>query len=203
MEQEKFIETDSFENREAEFVRMYEEDLRGVPVLNDEQVLSVMQDIIKPVTTDEEAKKLQEKLINTYLKKVVSWLKAYEDTAVLMPDLIQDGNMALMETVKDFDYEGALNSDNPVRKLRDTVRKNVLKAAQASVYIQENENNVGYKIEGRVNAVNECAKQLSEEFSGKVTIAQVAEAMEMTEDDIRDIVKLTANKIEYINMSDE
>ncbi len=203
MEQEKFIETDSFENREAEFVRMYEEDLRGVPVLSDEQVLSVMQDIIKPVTTDEEAKKLQEKLINTYLKKVVSWLKAYEDTAVLMPDLIQDGNMALMETVKDFDYEGALNSDNPVRKLRDTVRKNVLKAAQASVYIQENENNVGYKIEGRVNAVNECAKQLSEEFSGKVTIAQVAEAMEMTEDDIRDIVKLTANKIEYINMSDE
>lgn len=193
--------TETVDERDAEFVQMYLDDISAVPVLNDEQIIEVIGKIVSKQRSNEDYKDLKEKLINTFLKNVVSWLKNYDDTAVLMSDLIQEGNMALMEIINSLNYEEIIEANNPIRKFKDTVKKSVLKAAQDSIYLQESENNVGYKVEGRVNAVNECAKKLSEEYGMKVSISQVAKEMEMDEDEVREIVELSANKIEYIDVT--
>ncbi len=184
------------ENREDEFVRLYQADLKDLPVLSEEELLEVM----KRLATDKN-KADMEAIINTFLKDVVRWVKNYREGAVLMTDLIQEGNMGLMEGVESFDYGQALNLENPVKKLRDFLRKSVIKAVQDAIYTQESENNVGYKISGRVNAVNDCARELAEDLGRKVTMEEVAEKMDMTFDEIKEIVDFSSNKIEYIQYS--
>ena len=184
------------ENREDEFVRLYQADLKDIPVLTEEELLEVM----KRLAADKN-KADMEAVINTFLKDVVRWVKNYREGAVLMTDLIQEGNMGLMEGVESFDYGQALNLENPVKKLRDFLRKSVIKAVQDAIYTQESENNVGYKISGRVNAVNDCARELAEDLGRKVTMEELAEKMDMTFDEIKEIVDFSSNKIEYIQYS--
>lgn len=186
---------DSEENYmdDNEVVNMYLEDIRGIKTLSEEELLEAMKKLA--CGSDE---RTIESVINTFLKNTVKWVKSFEEGAVLMTDLIQEGNMGLMSEVKSFDYKKALESGNPVRMLKDALKKAVIKAAADAVYEQDGENNVAYKIAGRVNAVNDCAKELSDELNRKVTIDEVAEKMDMSYDEIKEIIDLSSNKIEYI-----
>ncbi len=184
----------TLEDKDDEVVKMYQADIKGVTVLNEDEILDVMKRLsVNDNKNDREA------LVNTFLKDVVRWVKDYAGGSVLMTDLIQEGNIGLMMAVAEFDYAGALSGEKPVKKLKDFLKKAVKSAAMDIVYMQESENNVGYKISGRVNAVNDCAKQLAEDFGRKVTIEEVAAEMKMSVEEVKEIVDLSSNKIEYIN----
>lgn len=195
---------EEYEDRDKEFVRMYQSDIRGVRALTQSELMEAMK---KP-------EEFREQIINTYLKDVVKWVKPYACETVLMSDLIQEGNIGLMEGVAEFNYEAALcaqeekmppSDEKPleecaaVKKLRDYLKESVIQAAQAAIYAQEGENNVGYKIAGRVNAVNDCAKELSEDLGRRVTLEELADKLEMTYEEVKEIVDLSSNKIEYIH----
>lgn len=202
-EENNDVSEEEYKDRDMEFVRMYQSDIKNIKVLSADELTEAMKN---PVES-------REQIINTFLKDVVKWVKPYANETVFMSDLIQEGNMGLMEGVAEFDYEAALaeeqgdsSSDEnsrteptAVKKLQNFLKKSVIKAAQAAVYEQESENNVGYKIAGRVNAVNDCAKELSEDLGRKVTIEEIAERLEMTYEEVKEIVDLSSNKIEYIN----
>lgn len=173
-----------YEDRDMEFVKMYQSDIKNVKVLSDDELAEAMKN---PAA-------FREQMVNTFLKDVVKWVKPYANETVFMSDLIQEGNMGLMEGVANFDYK-----TTSVKELREYLKKSVVKAAQAALYEQESENNVGYKIAGRVNAVNDCAKELSEDLGRKVTMEELAEKLEMTYEEVKEIVDLSSNKIEYIN----
>ncbi len=176
-------------------VRMYLKEIGKVPLLSAEEEIELAK---RMEAGDQEAKK---RLAEANLRLVVSIAKRYVGRGMLFLDLIQEGNMGLMEGVESFDYGQALNLENPVKKLRDFLRKSVIKAVQDAIYTQESENNVGYKISGRVNAVNDCARELAEDLGRKVTMEEVAEKMDMTFDEIKEIVDFSSNKIEYIQYS--
>lgn len=199
---------EEYTERDLEFVKMYQSDIRHIKTLSFDELAEAMKNPAK----------YREQIINTFLKDVVKWVRPYAGDSVFMSDLIQEGNMGLMEGVASFDYAAALereeHTDSAVRlteneyskpeqstvnMLRNFLKKSVVKAAQAAVYAQESENNVGYKIAGRVNAVNDCAKELSEEFGRKVTMEELADKLELTYEEVKEIVDLSSNKIEYIN----
>lgn len=185
-------------DHEKEILQMYQDEVAGVPVMNDEQILECMKIMASSDSTKGQQDECRGKLVNTFLKDVIRWVANYKDGAVVMNDLIQEGNMAMMELIAGYDYAVALESTNPLRKLKDSVKKAVVGSAQGLIFEQESANNVGFKVAGRVNAVNECAKSIYEDFGRKATIAEVAEMMEMPEEEVREIVELSANKIEFI-----
>lgn len=187
-------EVSTLEEKDDEVVKLYQADIKNVIVLNEEELLDVMKKM-----SQKPDKNAAEKIVNTFLKDVVRWVKKYSEGGVLMTDLIQEGNMGLMLAVNDFDYAVALNQDEPVKKLKEELKKSVIKFAQNALYSQESESNVGYKIAGRVNAVNDCAKQMSEDFGRKVTVEEIAQEMNMTYEEVKEIVELSSNKIEFIN----
>ena len=173
-----------YEDRDMEFVKMYQSDIKNVKILSDDELAEAMK---TPAAC-------REQIVNTFLKDVVKWVKPYANEMVFMSDLIQEGNMGLMEGVANFDYKTA-----SAKELREYLKKSVVKAAQEALYRQESENNVGYKIAGRVNAVNDCAKELSEDLGRKVTMEELAAKLEMTYEEVKEIVDLSSNKIEYID----
>lgn len=201
-EEDMAAPVEEYEDKDMEFVRMYQADLKNVKTLPQEELIEAMK-------TPEEHR---EQIINTFLKDVIKWVKPYAGGTMLMSDLIQEGNMGLMEGAAAFNYEAAFAEVSElknaaeeqqdmavVKKLRDYLKKYVIKAAQAAAYEQESENNVGYKVAGRVNAINDCARELAEELGRKVTIDELCEKLEMTYEEVKEIVDLSSNKIEYIN----
>ncbi len=196
--EEETASDEEYEDKDMEFVRMYQADIKNVKILSQEELTEAMK----------EPKKYHEQIIGTFLKDVIKWVKNYAGGSVFMSDLIQEGNLGLMEGVNTFDYEGALAevSDNKdiaereaaVKKLRSHLKKSVVRAVQAAVCQQESEDNVGYKIAGRVNAVNDCARELAEEMGRKVTIEELSEKLGMTYEEVKEIVDLSSDKIEYI-----
>ena len=48
------------------------------------------------------------------------------------------------------------------------------------------------------NLVNDKSKEMAEELMRKVTVAELAQEMQMDEEEIRDAIKLSANHMEYI-----
>lgn len=183
----------TIEDKDDEVVKMYQADIKSVTALSEEEIIAAMKRL-----KDGQNKQDAEALVNTFLKDVVRWVKEYAGGSVLMTDLIQEGNIGLMIGVAEFDYAGALMQDKPVKKLKVYLKKSVKNAAMNIVYMQESENNVSYKIAGRVNAVNDCAKQLAEGFGRKVTLEELAGEMNMSVDEIKEIVDFSSNKIEYI-----
>lgn len=176
-------------HRDEEFVRLYKADIKSLKVLDDEELLRAM----------ENWKENSENIVNSFLGNVIKWVKAYSGRGVLMSDLIQEGNICLVEAVRTFDYEKAFLEEEPVKLLKVYLKRAVVKGAIEAVDDYSSEENVGYKIAGRVNAVNDCAKKLAEDYGRKVTIEEVAEKMELTYDEVKEIVNLSSNKIEYIN----
>lgn len=189
---------DEFSNNETAVLAMYQEEVSGVCVLNDTQILECMNILADDTVENSVCKNTHDKLIHTFLKDVIRWVSNYQDGVVPMGDLIQEGNMTLMEAIFSFDYKKALESSNPTRKLKDYLKKAVISGAQGQIFEQESSNNVGMKIAGRVNAVNECAKSFYEEYGRKATVLEVADRMDMTEEEIKEIVDFSANKMEYI-----
>lgn len=187
-------EVQTFEDKDDEVVKMYQADIKGITILSEGELVEAMKRLSAGSSKND-----REALINTFLKDVVRWVKDYAGGNVFMTDLIQEGNIGLMMAVAEFDYSDAISSDKPVKKLKDFLKKAVKSAAMDIVYMQESENNVGYKISGRVNAVNDCAKQLAEDFGRKVTVEEVAGEMKLSVEEVKEIVDLSSNKIEYIN----
>lgn len=201
-EEKAEVSDEEYEEKDMEYVRMYQADLRNVKVLSQEELIEAMK---KP-------EEHREQIINTFLRDVIKWVKPYAGGTMLMSDLIQEGNMGLMEGAAAFDYEAsfaeaaeqksAIQEEQDmaaVKKLKDYLKKSVIKAAQAAVYKQENENNIGYKVAGRVNAINDCARELAEEMGRKVTMEELGEKLEMSYEEVKEIVDLSSGKIEYIN----
>lgn len=193
-EAERDQEALTLEDKDDDVVKMYQADIKSITILSEEEIVGAMKRLSAGSNKND-----SEALINTFLKDVVRWVKEYAGGNVLMTDLIQEGNIGLMMAVAEFDYATAISGDKPVKKLKDFLKKSVKDAALAVIYSQESENNVGYKIAGRVNAVNDCAKQMAEDFGRKVTIEEVAAEMKLSVEEVKEIVDLSSNKIEYIN----
>ena len=90
---------------------------------------------------------------------------------------------------------GALEKPEEVQ---GTLGKLIMDAMEE--FIEENisEKKTDKKVEERVNKVADKAKELSEELRRKVTVEELMEETDMSEKEIRDALRITANRIEEI-----
>lgn len=84
-------------------LRIYCQQIRGYELLSKEEEQELARKI--KTGTPEEAALARERLINSNLKLVISIAKRYHNAHLQMIDLIQEGNLGLMEAVDRFDPE--------------------------------------------------------------------------------------------------
>lgn len=134
----------------------------------------------------------QKKLINSYLPQVVEIAKLYSGQGVFLEDLIGEGNVALAAGVTMLgclehagEAEGML-----VRMIMDAMEE----------HINENmeEKDKDKKVLSRVKKVSAKAKELSEELRRKVTVEELSAETGMSENVIREAMRLSGYTIEEI-----
>ena len=182
---------DYLTDEEKDYLQEYLDEIAALPAYTDGQKEAFT---IQAMAGDAAA---QNKLVEIYLPDVVEISKLYAGQGVFLEDLIGEGNVALAVGVTML---GSLEAPSEARGM---LGKLIMDAMEE--YIQENLQNEkeDQKVADKVNLVLEKAKELSEDLHRNVTVEELAAETKLSEKAIRDAVRMSGFKIEYIDMDVE
>ena len=133
------------------------------------------------------------RLIEGNLKKVLSYAKDYADRGLPMNDLVQEANMALFLFASEYE-----NGDFDAQ-----MEKKVRAAIEDALQIQNRETKIEEEMAARVNVLKDISASMARELGREATLAELAERMKMSEDEIRDIMKLTMDAMKVSGQAAE
>lgn len=182
---------DYLTDEEKDYLQEYLDEIAALPIYTDGQKEAFT---IQAMAGDVAA---QNKLVEIYLPDVVEISKLYAGQGVFLEDLIGEGNVALAVGVTML---GSLEAPSEAQGM---LGKLIMDAMEE--YIQENLQNEkeDQKVADKVNLVLEKAKELSEDLHRNVTVEELAAETKLSEKAIRDAVRMSGFKIEYIDMDME
>lgn len=182
---------DYLTDEEKDYLQEYLDEIKALPEYTDGQKEAFT---IQAMAGDVSA---QNKLVEIYLPDVVEISKLYAGQGVFLEDLIGEGNVALAVGVTML---GSLEAPSEAQGM---LGKLIMDAMEE--YIQENLQNEkeDQKVADKVNLVLEKAKELSEDLHRNVTVEELAAETKLSEKSIRDAVRMSGFKIEYIDMDVE
>lgn len=124
---------------------------------------------------------IEEKL-KQYFPKVVEIAKELHNPELFIGDLIQEGNIGLMLAVENE------------RAGEQEILEGIRQMMQLLVEEQEEVKHQDNKMVEKVKFLDESLKNLTEDLGGKPTLEELADYMEMTEDEVNDIIRLTGEE---------
>ena len=158
-------------------VRMYLKEIGKVPLLTAEEEVDLAK---RMADGDEEAKK---RLAEAYLRLVVSIAKRYVGRGMLFLDLIQEGNLGLIKGVEKFDYtKGYKLSTYATWWIRQSVTRALADQARTI--------RVPVHMVETINKMSKMQRKLTLELGYEPSVTELAEALEMSEDKVMEIMQI-------------
>ena len=117
------------------------------------------------------------------LPAILSMTKEMHRTDIYIGDLVQEGNMGLMLAMEE--HEGDTEALLSMAK----------ESMQALLESQEETKKQDNRMVEKVNDLDEQIKKLSEEMGRKVSVDELEEFLDITEDEISDILKLAGEEL--------
>lgn len=174
------------EQEDADYLSMYLDDLKLLPVYTEEEQSKIREQALQG------EKQAMERLIHIYLPRVVDVARLYTGQGLVLEDLIGEGNIGLAAGVE------ILQCLDLAEEVDGFLMKMVMDAMESAVAAQFEAAEFDNKILERVNDIHEKAKELSGELRRKVTPAELALELDMTEDEVREAVQYAGNDMPYI-----
>jgi len=148
-----------------------------------------LKEINKQMTTGEaRARRAKREMIEANLRLVISIAKKYTNRGLQFLDLIQEGNIGLMKAVDKFEYRrGYKFSTYATWWIRQAITRSIADQARTiriPVHMIET-----------INKMNRISRQILQETGVEPDPALLAEKMEMPEDKIRKILKISKEPI--------
>ncbi len=180
-------------------VRMYLKEIGRVPLLSMEQEKSLAMRIeageleasrdgaadTRITDSGEEAKR---QLTEANLRLVVSIAKKYVGRGMLFLDLIQEGNLGLIRAVEKFDYrKGYKFSTYATWWIRQAITRALADQARTiriPVHMVET-----------INRLIKVSRQLLQELGREPSVEEIAEAMALTPEKVREVMKISQEPI--------
>lgn len=158
-------------------VRMYLKEIGTVPLLSAEEELRLAK---RKADGDEDAK---ERLIEANLRLVVSIAKRYTGRGMSFLDLVQEGNLGLIKGVEKFDYtKGYKLSTYATWWIRQSVTRALADQARTI--------RVPVHMVETINKMSKMQRKLTLELGYEPSVAELAEALDMTEDKVMEIMQI-------------
>ncbi len=163
-------------NRETPSLDKYLQEIGKVELINAEEEVELARRIKKGDTL------ALEKLIKANLRFVVSVSKQYQNQGLSLPDLINEGNLGLIKAAQRFDETRGFKF---ISYGVWWIRQSILQAlAEQSRIVRLPLNKIG-----SINKINKTFSELEQKFEREPTIMEIAQAMELAPDDIKDALR--------------
>ena len=163
-------------------VRMYLKEIGKVPLLSADDEVKLAEQM---QNGDEHAKK---RLAEANLRLVVSIAKRYVGRGMLFLDLIQEGNLGLIKAVEKFDYtKGYKFSTYATWWIRQAITRAIADQARTiriPVHMVET-----------INKLIRVSRQLLQELGRDPHVDELAKEMNMSEDRVREIMKIAQEPV--------
>lgn len=158
-------------------VRMYLKEIGTVPLLSADEELRLAK---RKAEGDEYAK---ERLIEANLRLVVSIAKRYTGRGMSFLDLVQEGNLGLIKGVEKFDYtKGYKLSTYATWWIRQSVTRALADQARTI--------RVPVHMVETINKMSKMQRKLTLELGYEPSVAELADALEMSEDKVMEIMQI-------------
>lgn len=180
--QEERDKENSLKEQETAHFEMYMEEIREVPVLSEAESADLAEKIRGG---DRQA---VNRLIEGNLLEAAKLALEYADRGVPVGDLIQEGNMALIQAASQYDGEGEF-------VWRDAAHRAFARAVET----QSGQAMVGNKIAAKANRLLEISTLLAEELGREATVEELCRKLDWTEEEVREIMKISLNVINMEN----
>ncbi|HWR43889.1 RNA polymerase sigma factor RpoD [Sporomusa sp.] len=163
-------------------VRMYLKEIGRVPLLTADEEIKLAK---RMEQGDEEAKR---RLAEANLRLVVSIAKRYVGRGMLFLDLIQEGNLGLIKAVEKFDYnKGYKFSTYATWWIRQAITRAIADQARTiriPVHMVET-----------INKLIRVSRQLLQELGREPSPEEVAKAMDVSVERVREIMKIAQEPV--------
>ena len=163
-------------------VRMYLKEIGKIPLLKPHEEVELARRMHEG---DELAK---QRLVEANLRLVVSIAKRYVGRGMLFLDLIQEGNLGLIKAVEKFDYvKGFKFSTYATWWIRQAITRAIADQARTiriPVHMVET-----------INKLIRVSRQLLQELGRDPKPEEIAKEMEMTEEKVREIMKIAQDPV--------
>lgn len=163
-------------------VRMYLKEIGKIPLLKPHEEVELARRMNEG---DELAK---QRLVEANLRLVVSIAKRYVGRGMLFLDLIQEGNLGLIKAVEKFDYvKGFKFSTYATWWIRQAITRAIADQARTiriPVHMVET-----------INKLIRVSRQLLQELGRDPKPEEIAKEMDMTEDKVREIMKIAQDPV--------
>ena len=175
---------DEFNNANEELnpediYRVYMEEIAAIPPCSEEENEKLLGEIRSG------NKAARERLIEGILKNALFFVQDYINKVVPMADLIQEASMELM-MLADEGFEGSFE-----KLLESRIRVRM----EEIINDQKKETDIEEEMLARVNVLQEVSKSMAEELGREAKLSELAERMKMTEDEVREIMKVTMDAL--------
>ncbi len=159
--------------------RVYMEEIAAIPPCSEEENEKLLGEIRSG------NKAARERLIEGNLKNALFFVQDYINKGVPMADLIQEASMELM-MLADEGFEGSFE-----KLLESRIRVRM----EEIINDQKKETDIEEEMLARVNVLQEVSKSMAEELGREAKLSELAERMKMTEDEVREIMKVTMDAL--------
>ena len=175
---------DEFNNSEEDLsaediYRVYMEEIAAIPPCSEAENAKLLGEIRNG------NKAARERLIEGNLKNALFFVQDYINKGVPMADLIQEASLELM-MLADEGFEGSFEK---LLESRISVRMEEI------INDQKKEADIEEEMLARVNVLQEVSKSMAEELGREAKLSELAERMKMTEDEVREIMKVTMDAL--------
>jgi len=148
-----------------------------------------IKDINREVSMGEaQARRAKKEMVEANLRLVISIAKKYTNRGLQFLDLIQEGNIGLMKAVDKFEYRrGYKFSTYATWWIRQAITRSIADQARTiriPVHMIET-----------INKLNRISRQMLQEMGREPTPDELADRMEMPEDNVRKVLKIAKEPI--------
>ena len=175
-------------------VKMYLKEIGSMRLLDSDEEIVLAKKVEKgslPDATDEDKKEADDakkELADRNLRLVVSIAKKYLGRGLQFLDLIQEGNLGLLKAVAKFDY-------TKVYKFSTYATWLIRQAITRAIADQARTIRVPVHMVETINKLNRISRQLLQEKGREATNEELAEAMGISVEKIREVKKIAQDPI--------
>jgi RNA polymerase primary sigma factor len=179
--------TSNQEQEDSVYLKMYLKDLNVIKSVTPKED----QELIQKILLGDIAAK--NRFIEINLKYVIDIANKYRNQGVILEDLIQEGNIGLMNALENL----AELSDKKAWK--EFITNYISQSIEAAIQEQKDSSSFENKIVEKIKFINDAANELAEDLGRKADIHELAGYTKLSEKEIQDILNMTKDAVKLGN----